>query len=238
MRAELDQYRSLTQGERQRLLEEFLIEYIYDSNAMEGNALTLQETALVLEGVTIDKKSLKDHLAAVGLRDAFRCIQELVKNKVPLSESIVKQIHTLVLMDKPEDRGVYRRIPVRGMGVDHDPPDPALVPEQMRKLMEEISHNKELHPIERAALFCLKFDSIHPFIDGNGRTGRLILNMILMQDGYPPVNMKFADRRKYYEALDAYYRDADTSRMERMILESMKGSHLRSVLNRIYQAEQ
>jgi len=213
LKAEVDKRRPLTQGELQRLREEFLIEYTYNSNAIEGNTLTLQETALVLEGITIDKKPLKDQLEAVGHRDAFVYVQELVKNHIPFSESIIKQIHTLVLMDRPEDRGVYRRIPVRIMGAYHVPPDPVLVPEQMENLVAEFEANKKMHPIERAALFHLKFEGIHPFVDGNGRTGRLILNLMLMQAGYPPINVKYSDRKRYYEAFDDYYRDNHTAAM-------------------------
>ncbi len=213
LKAELDKRRPLTQGELQRLREEFLIEYTYNSNAIEGNTLTLQETALVLEGVTIDKKPLKDHLEAVGHRDAFLYVQDLVKNNVPFSESIIKQIHTLVLMDRPDDRGVYRRIPVRIMGAYHVPPDPILVPGQMEKLVAEFTGDKKLHPLKRAALFHLKFEGIHPFVDGNGRTGRLIMNLMLMQAGYPPINVKYSDRKRYYEAFDAYYRDQQESSM-------------------------
>lgn len=225
LKEQLDQRRPLTTGELQRLQEEFLVEYTYNSNAIEGNTLTLQETALVLEGITIDRKPLKDHLEAVGHKDAFLYIQELVKDKVPFSESIIKQIHTLVLMDRPEDRGVYRRIPVRIMGAYHTPPEPVVVPEQMEKLIKEFS-KKKLHPIESAALFHLKFEGIHPFVDGNGRTGRLILNLFLMQNGYPPINVKFTDRRRYYEAFDSYYRDNDAGTMIQMIAEYVKQSLL------------
>ena len=206
----------------QRLREEFLIEYTYNSNAIEGNTLTLQETALVLEGVTIDKKPLKDHLEAVGHRDAFLYIQDLVKNNVPFSESIIKQIHTLVLIDRPDDRGVYRRIPVRIMGAYHVPPDPILVPEQMESLITEFKGNKKLHPIECAALFHLKFEGIHPFVDGNGRTGRLILNLMLMQAGYPPINVKYSDRKRYYEMFDCYYRDNDQNHAISLVVENIK----------------
>lgn len=195
-----------------------MIEYTYNSNAIEGNTLTLQETALVLEGITIDRKPLKDHLEAVGHKDAFLYVQDLVKEKAPFSESIIKQIHTLVLMDRPEDRGVYRRIPVKIMGAYHMPPEPVIVPEQMEKLVKEFS-KKKLHPIESAALFHLKFEGIHPFMDGNGRTGRLILNPFLMQNGYPPINVKFADRKRYYEAFDSYYRDNDAGTMVQLIAE-------------------
>ena len=114
-------------------------------------------------------------------------------------------------MDRTEDRGVYRRIPVRIMGAYHVLPDPLFVPEQMENLVAEFAGNKKLNPIERAALFHLKFEGIHPFVDGNGRTGRLILNLMLMQAGYPPINVKYSDRKRYYEAFDSYYRDNDKS---------------------------
>lgn len=218
LKEQLNQRRPLTAGELQRLQEEFLVEYTYNSNAIEGNTLTLQETALVLEGITIDRKPLKDHLEAVGHKDAFLYVQELVRDNIPFSETIIKQIHTLVLMDRPEDRGIYRHIPVRIMGAYHTPPDPVIVPEMMGKLVVEFD-KKKLHPIESAALFHLKFEGIHPFVDGNGRTGRLILNLFLMQNGYPPINVKFADRKRYYDAFDSYYRDNNASTMIDMIAE-------------------
>ncbi|MHB1406913.1 MAG: Fic family protein [Desulfitobacteriaceae bacterium] len=218
LKEELNRRRPLTKGEFKRLHEDFLIEYTYSSNAIEGNTLTLKETAIVLKGITIDKKPLKDHLEAVGHRDAFLYITQLVTNKVSFTESIIKQVHSLVLMDKPEDKGVYRRIPVRVMGAAHEPPQPYLVPMQMEQLVAEFSKTK-LHPIESAALFHLKFEGIHPFIDGNGRTGRLLLNLILMQNGYPPINVKFADRKRYYNCFDAYYKDNDPDQMIQMIAE-------------------
>ena len=218
LKEQLDKRRPLTAGELKRLQDEFLVEYTYNSNAIEGNTLTLQETALVLEGLTINQKTLKDHLEAVGHKDAFLYVQELARDKVPFSEAVIKQIHTLVLMDRPEDRGIYRRIPVRIMGAYHTPPDPIIVPELMEKLVKEFKVSK-LHPIERAALFHLKFEGTHPFVDGNGRTGRLILNLFLMQNGYPPINVKFADRKRYYDAFDIYYRENDPSAMVKMIAE-------------------
>ena len=221
LKEQLDKRRPLTAGELKRLQDEFLVEYTYNSNAIEGNTLTLQETALVLEGLTIDQKPLKDHLEAVGHKDAFLYVQELVRDKVPFSENIIKQIHTLVLMDRPEDRGIYRRIPVRIMGAYHTPPDPVMVPELMEKLVKEFEVSK-LHPIERAALFHLKFEGIHPFVDGNGRTGRLILNLFLMQNGYPPIDVKFADRKQYYDAFDLYDRNETPGKMIALITQYMQ----------------
>ncbi len=131
-------------------------------------------------------------------------------------------------MDRPKDRGIYRRIPVKIMGAYHTPPEPVVVPEQMEKLVKEFS-KKKLHPIESAALFHLKFEGIHPFVDGNGRTGRLILNLFLMQNGYPSINVKFADRKRYYEAFDSYYRDNDAGAMVQLIAEYVEERLIRYI---------
>ena len=218
LKAELESRRPLTQGELKRLREEFLVEFTYNSNAIEGNTLTLRETALVLEGVTIDKKPLKEHLEAVGHRDAFLYVQRLVTDNVPISERVMKEIHSLVLMDRPEDRGVYRSISVRIMGAHKEPPQPYLVPVQMERLLHGLARDKR-HPIERAARFHLDFEGIHPFVDGNGRTGRLVLNLMLMQCGYPPIDVKFADRGRYYDCFDNYDRDGSAAPMVNMIAE-------------------
>lgn len=215
---EIAKRRPLTKGELQRLRDEFLVEFTYNSNAIEGNSLTLQETAMVLEGITIDQKPLKEHLEAVGHRDAFLYVQSLVSDKKAITEREIKRIHALVLVDRPEDKGVYRRIPVKIMGAAYEPPQPYLIEPQMNELMRKNEQNKKAtHPIERIAKFHLDFESIHPFIDGNGRTGRLVLNLDLMQNGYPPINVKFTDRKKYYEAFDIYHNDYDAGKMVELI---------------------
>jgi len=182
-----------------------MIEYTYDTNAIEGNTLTLDETSIVIkEGVTIAQKPLKDHLEAIGHRDAYLYMEELVKSKTPISERTVKEIHALVLMDSPGERGVYRSLPVR-VGSFH-PCQPYLVPARMEQLVADYCGGMQsLHAIERAALFHLRFETIHPFVDGNGRTGRLLLNFDLMQEGYPPINIKFSDRERYYECFKHYH---------------------------------
>ncbi|MDR0424270.1 MAG: Fic family protein [Clostridiales Family XIII bacterium] len=204
-----------------RLRDEFLVEFTYNSNAIEGNTLTLQETALALEGVTIDQKPLKDHLEAIGHRDAFLYVCSLVSDNVSVSERIIKEIHSLVLMNRPEDKGIYRRIPVTIMGAFHEPPQPYLVPVQMENIVRELAADRR-HILETCAVFHLNFEGVHPFIDGNGRTGRLILNLMLMQAGYPPINVKFADRRRYYDCFDSYYRNGDASPMIAMVCEYAK----------------
>ncbi|MDD2504354.1 MAG: Fic family protein [Clostridia bacterium] len=212
---ELDTKRPLTEGEVERLNEEFIVEYTYNSNAIEGNTLTLRETDMVLRGLTIDKKPLKDHMEAVGHKEAFEFVSELVKEKAPLSESIIKQIHYLVLADKKDDRGVYRRVPVRIMGAKHEPVQPYLIEPKMTELLLRFNSSEE-NIITKLARFHIEFEGIHPFIDGNGRTGRLLVNLELMKVGYPSIDIKFTDRVAYYNAFDEYHGKHNLSAMENL----------------------
>lgn len=212
---ELETRRPLTGGEVERLREQFVVEYTYNSNAIEGNTLTLRETDLVLRGLTIDQKPLKDHMEAVGHKEAFDFISELVKDNVLMSESIIKQIHYLVLADKKEDRGVYRRVPVRIMGAQHEPVQPYLIQPKMEKLLIDFAESTE-HIVTKLAFFHIEFEGIHPFIDGNGRTGRLLVNLELMKVGFPPINIKFTDRIAYYNAFDEYHIKHNLSAMEKL----------------------
>ncbi|MBR2039684.1 MAG: Fic family protein [Phascolarctobacterium sp.] len=212
---ELDGRRPLTAGEVARLNEEFIVEFTYNSNAIEGNTLTLRETDLVLRGLTIDKKPLKDHMEAVGHKEAFEFVSELVKNNVPISERVIKQIHYLVLADKKEDRGVYRRVPVRIMGAQHTPVQPYLIAPKMEELLRNFVESTE-HIVTKLARFHIEFEGIHPFIDGNGRTGRLLVNLELMKAGYPPIDIKFTDRIAYYNAFDEYHVKHNLSAMENL----------------------
>ena len=214
-KAELDKCRPLTTGEVERLNEEFTVEYTYNSNAIEGNTLTLRETDMVLRGLTIDQKPLKDHMEAVGHKEAFDFVRELVQDNVPISERVIQQIHYLVLADKKDDRGVYRRVPVRIMGAQHEPVQPYLIQPRMEQLMLSFAESTE-HIITKLARFHIEFEGIHPFIDGNGRTGRLLVNLELMKVGYPPIDIKFTDRIAYYNAFDEYYIKGNLAAMEKL----------------------
>ena len=216
----LDSLRPFTQGELERLNEEFVTEYTYNSNAIEGNTLTLRETDMVLRGLTIDKKPLSHHLEAIGHKEAFDYVVSLVQQNEPLTERIIKEIHYLVLADKKEDRGVYRRIPVSIMGAAHEPVQPYLIQPKMEKLLSDYSKD-ETHIVSRLARFHIEFEAIHPFIDGNGRTGRLLVNLELMKAGFPPIDIKFADRVSYYNAFDEYHVKHNLGAMEQLFAKAI-----------------
>jgi Fic family protein len=210
LRNKLDSLRPLNETELKRLREEFMIENTYNSNAIEGNTLTLRETALVLQqGVTIEGKHIKDHLEAIGHRDAFYCMVELADAKSVLTERVIKELHSLVLMNDAKNKGVYRSVAVAILGSAHTPPPPYLVHEQMEALIADYEGLRQSkHIIEAVAEFHLRFEGIHAFIDGNGRTGRLILNLELIKTGLLPVNIKFIDRGKYYDCFDSIDNEA------------------------------
>ena len=218
---ELDSRRPLTQGEMERLNEEFIIEYTYNSNAIEGGTLTLRETDMVLRGLTIDQKPLKEHMEAVGHKEAFEFVSNLMKNNAPLTESVIKQIHYLVLADKKDDRGVYRRVPVKILGAKHEPVQPYLIQPKMEELLKNYNESKE-EIIGKLARFHIEFEGIHPFIDGNGRTGRLLVNLELMKAGFPPIDIKFTDRVSYYNAFDAYHEKHNLSPMKKLFASYIK----------------
>ncbi|MCL2204194.1 MAG: Fic family protein [Defluviitaleaceae bacterium] len=209
LHSKLKSFRPLSPANVRRLSEDFMIDYTYHSNAIEGSTLTLDETHIILkEGVTIHGKPLAHHLDAIGHRDAYYFIEELVKSEGPLNEKNIKEIHALVLLNVQSERGKYRGLPVR-VG-PFTPCQPYDVPIKMEQLMAEYdTAMQRLHVIERVALFHLKFETIHPFIDGNGRVGRLLLNFDLMKEGYPPINIMFADRQKYYECFNHYRENND-----------------------------
>ena len=213
---ELKSKRPLTQGELKRLNDDFAVEYTYNSNAIEGNTLTLRETALVLQGLTIGEKPIKEHLEATQHRDAFNFVCDMVSKQAPLSEEVIKQIHAIILNDRPLDRGVYRQASVRIMGAFHIPPNPIKIPTLMQDLLKDFK-TEEANIIKKAAQFHVRFERIHPFIDGNGRTGRLIANLELMKAGYPPIDVKFTDRKDYYESFNDV--EKTTWKMERLFAE-------------------
>lgn len=203
-KAFLDKHRPLPPETVASIREHQNLSWTYNSNAIEGNTLTLIETKVVLEGITIGGKSLKEHLEVVNHRDAIEFVESLVAKKEALNEWNIKSVHQLVLKGiDQENAGRYRNVNVRIGGTSFVPPGHLHVPEEMHKLMDWYEkETKNLHPIEKAAQLHNRFVTAHPFVDGNGRTARLLMNFELMQNGYPPTIILRDDRSAYYEVVE------------------------------------
>ncbi|MFQ5340348.1 MAG: Fic family protein [Anaerolineae bacterium] len=203
-KAQLDALRPLPRAALTRLWERITLEWIYNSNAIEGNTLTLKETRLVLEtGLTIAGKSLREHFEVLNHKEAIDFVEDLARKGEPITAHTVRQIHALVLAKIDDaEAGQYRKLPVRIGGANHRPPEPWDVPHLMQGFAEWLATDARLlHPVQRASEAHHRLVYIHPFIDGNGRTARLVMNLLLMQDGYPPTVIRKVDRRSYYSAL-------------------------------------
>ena len=187
----------------EKLKEHFRTHHIYHSAGIEGNRLTLQETALVLkEGIDISGKPLKDSIEVKNLGLAFDFLFELASQDTPLTENYIKQIHSIIIGDDSTlSPGDYRNIGVIITGSEHRPPEPFEVPIRMMELFEWLRQVEITNPIITAAIAHHEFVKIHPFKDGNGRTARILLNLILLRNGYPICNIRRDERPEYYNAL-------------------------------------
>ncbi len=203
LKQKLDSKRPIAKETLKSLKESINLEWTYNSNGIEGNTLTLRETQVVLEGITVGGKTIKEHLEAINHEKAIIYLDELVKDNKPITEWNIKNIHQLILKEiDNENAGRYRRENVTIKGATHIPPDYIKIPELMEKLILNYETWNKYHPIIQAALLHGELVKIHPFIDGNGRTSRLIMNLDLMNNGYNPVIIKKEDRLEYYDALD------------------------------------
>lgn len=203
----LNSFRPLPASQVAKLQEQFKIEMTYNSNAIEGNSLTLKETFLVInEGLTIKGKPLKDHLEAKDHFEALKYLNDLIEHdkKHTVSEVLIRQLHQLVMLETDREwAGKYRDANVIISGSDHTPPDALEVPGLMQSLIRWIGNNQgKMSPIELASIVHHKVVYIHPFFDGNGRTARIVMNIFLMQAGYPLMIVLKNDRKKYYSVLD------------------------------------
>ena len=190
-----------------RIAQALELEYTFESNRIEGNTLTLRETDLVInEGLTVSGKSMREHLEAINHQEAIGYIKQLMERGFSFNERELLSIHNLILRGIiPEDAGRYRRVQVMIKGSSHMPPQPYLVSKEMEDyfLWYESQKNK-LHPVILAAEMHERLVTIHPFIDGNGRTSRLVMNLILLQHGFVIANIKgdYDNRMNYYQALE------------------------------------
>lgn len=203
LRILLNRYRPLNQTVLAQIQADLMIKYNQQSNAIEGNSLDIFETRVLLEsGITANGKPFKDHLDILNHQEAIGYLIDLVRENRPLDETTVKNFHYLILQktDHAREAGKYRNVPVTISGAEHQPPQPFLVQPKMETLVKW-NAQAQLHPVERAARLHSEFVGIHPFIDGNGRTGRLLLNLELMKAGFQVVVLKAENRADYYRAL-------------------------------------
>lgn len=202
-KAMLDAVRPLPLHSLESLREKLTLEWTYHSNAIEGNTLTLRETKAALEGIAVEGKSLREHVEATNHRDAIFYVEDIVANDEVLSESRIRNVHRLLLknIDEPE-AGKYRRENVAIAGAGMAASDYLHLPDEMTALIDWYGQAGAMHPVERAAELHTRFAKIHPFVESNGRVGRLLLNLDLMKSGYPPAVIRDEDRLAYHDAID------------------------------------
>ncbi|MCJ8345234.1 Fic family protein [bacterium] len=238
----LDSYRPLNPAQVEKIRESMDVEYTYNSNKIEGNTLTLQETSVViLEGLTISGKSMKEHLEVINHKDAIDYIRDLVAKDSEINAYELKSIHSLVLrtIDK-YNAGQFRKVAVEITGSSHMPPQPYLIQTQIDDFFLYYEKNKDLlHPVVLASNLHQKLVNIHPFIDGNGRTARLLMNFILIKSGYPIVNIKGNNesRKEYYSALEKAHTENDFEVFQTLVLKLSKES-LSKYLNLVASTEE
>lgn len=234
---ELDSYRPLPPEQVKNLDDWFKVELTYTSNAIEGNTLTRQETALVVEkGLTVRGKSLNEHLEASNHAKALEFIKLLINEPShKMTENDILDIHKIVLQGIEDSAGYYRSIPVRISGSTVVLPNPLKVPDLMEDFIKNLIRKaKDYHPVELALLAHYQFVSIHPFVDGNGRCGRLLMNLILMQNGYPPAIIRKRDREQYIKSLEKAQLGGSLDDFENLIIKSVDRSldiYLKAVKN-------
>ncbi len=223
---ELDRFRPLPPEIVENLRNWFNVELAYSSNAIEGNTLTSSETALVIEkGLTIGGKTVKEHLEAINHSEAFEYILDLANaSRKDIARQNILDIHWLILRRiNDENAGCFRKILVRIAGLDMKLPDPFKLPDLMNDFISWL-HSTDQHPVMIAAQAHLKLVAIHPFIDGNGRTARLLMNLLLLQEGYPPAIIDPKNRSQYIDSLSTAQLEKDEEPFNLFILEAVARS--------------
>lgn len=226
LKARLASARPLPKPALHKIEEALAIEYTYESNRIEGNTLTLQETALVIEeGLTIGGKSLREHLEAINHNEAIAFIKDIAQGEEPITERTILQIHALILrgIDR-QNAGRYRTVPVLISGSRHVPPQPYLIEKQMEDFLLRFREmeSEGIHPVDIAAYLHDELVRIHPFIDGNGRTSRLLMNLYLLRHGYVMVLLKGDAESKlaYYKALETSHVDKNPAPFRQLVEEA------------------
>lgn len=226
LKKQLSALRPLPEEALKKIQDALDIEYTYESNRIEGNTLTLQETALVVnEGVTISGKSMREHLEAINHTEAINYIKDIAKQDIEISERTIKEIHALILhgIDR-ENAGRYRTVPVMISGSTHMPPQPYLIEKQMEDFLIRFKQMEEekVHLVLVAAYLHDELVRIHPFIDGNGRTSRLLMNLYLLRNGYVIITLKGSNDAKvsYYMALEKSHTEHLPEDFQKLVVEA------------------
>jgi Fic family protein len=223
----LDKYKPLPEALLRNLDEWFRVELTYTSNAIEGNTLTRRETAVVIEdGLTVSGKSLKEHMEAVNHARALDHVRKLASKKISnITEKAILDIHAHILKGIDDNNaGCYRSIPVRISGSAAIMPNARKVPDLMAGLVRWLTTRQSIHPVQFAGEAHYRLVTIHPFSDGNGRTARLLMNLILMMHGYPPAIIRKRDRLVYLNALEEAQLGNSKSAYENLIFKAVDHS--------------
>jgi Fic family protein len=224
-KAKLDAVRPLSPPALALLRKRLRLEWSPDARAIEHHTRSLHETQIVLDSMTMDGKSLSQHCETMGRRGAMRYLDTIVAKNEPLSAWQIRNIHNVVLRGRVgEEACRYRHVNVTIAGARTTPPDFLDLPAELAALIEWHARGEHMHPVARAAEFHTRFVKIHPFMDGNGRTGRLLLNVELMKSGYPPAVIRNEDRADYCDALDDACVSNNYVRIARLIAESVQRS--------------
>jgi Fic family protein len=228
LKSRLQAIRPLPAEALNKIKASFEMEYTYESNRIEGNTLTLQETALVVsEGVTISGKSITEHLEAINHAQAIAFIKDIACSDIAVNERTIKEIHALILHGiNKEQAGKYREVPVMIVGSRHTPPQPYLIMPQMEQFIIDYQsmQNQNEHPVLIAAFLHDELVKIHPFIDGNGRTSRLLMNLYLISKGYAITALKGDNeaRYAYYTALEQSHIDNNRKPFNFLVANAVK----------------
>lgn len=208
------------------LREKLFLDWTYNSKAIEGNTLTINETKVVLEGIIVGGKTMREHLEVINHRDAISYVEDVMHKEEPFSEWQIKNLHRLVLKGIDDSyAGVYRDQQVFISEAVHTPPPPFKIQEEMDVLMSWYDGKAQsLHPIVLGAMLHAIFVGIHPFIDGNGRTSRLLLNLELMKSSYPPIIIRVENRLAYYNALNKVHTTKDYADFIELVAKEVEAS--------------
>ncbi|MCF8246603.1 MAG: Fic family protein [Saprospiraceae bacterium] len=223
---QLDALRPLPAIALKNIRESLNLEWTYHSNSIEGNTLSLHETRMVIEeGFTIKGISLREHFEAVNHHEAIHFLEAMAEKSNNLDASDILEIHALVMQKIEQDfAGRYRNAGVRIAGANFVPPNALKVNDLMDELLEWVNDAGNIyHPIVKATIFHHRLVWIHPFFDGNGRTARLVYNLLLMREGYPPAIILKNDRKKYYDALN-FANKGDFNKLLTLVMQAVERS--------------